>query len=256
MQTLNEIPRAFLELHAAGRFDYWGAPYATLTEAARKARIRTHLDRVLWWSAVEWDRTPEEILAFEGDGVLRPGLVPFAGNGNGDAYCWYPRWQDGPEPPVVFFVHDELESTLFARDFAETLQRCLLQTFADEWAFEGLDAGARHALFRAHHAIVRPYLEQAQSAVLDRIAADPSPAACRAADDTIAKTVGDRRLVGAMQPVRYTEKYFRDDPASLVRAYERSRAFYRELVVDEGLEQHRGALDAVEERLRELAKGR
>ena len=48
-------------------------------------RVRTHQRLVLWWRSIEWDRGLE---AFEGDDFLRPGLVPFAGDGYGSSYCF------------------------------------------------------------------------------------------------------------------------------------------------------------------------
>ena len=83
MITAFSIPSAFQALESAGRFNYWGAPYITLTEQQREARIRTHMTQVLWWRSIEWDRTSTEIIASTDDDFLRPGLVPFAGNGYG-----------------------------------------------------------------------------------------------------------------------------------------------------------------------------
>jgi hypothetical protein len=81
------IPDAFVQLHRAGRFDYWGAPYHSLTVEQRQALVPKRLPQVLWWNGVEWEGSPEEIAAFEDDGWLRPGLFPFAGDGAGDRYC-------------------------------------------------------------------------------------------------------------------------------------------------------------------------
>jgi hypothetical protein len=81
---ISRIPHAFAELERAGRFDYWGAPYDSLTDEARTQLMPARTRQVLWWDhVIEWDRTVQDVLAFEGGGRLRPGLVPFAGNGVG-----------------------------------------------------------------------------------------------------------------------------------------------------------------------------
>jgi len=240
------IPSAFKELHQAGRFDYWGAPYHSLTSDQRDERIRTYMTRVLWWSSIEWDRTPEEIAEFEGDEHLRPGLVPFAGNGYGDLYCWYPRWQTGPEPPVVFFIHDELESHLFARTFAECMCRCLLQSFA-AWDDQALESShvSKGQVWEAHREILRPFIDPEQIETLQALGADPSPEQCQRADDRISAAVGLRKLIGAQQPTRYAEEHIRDH-ATLLRSYDQSIAFYRELVQAEGLDHFRPKLEAAQ----------
>src|SRR5688572_26517049 len=118
MAAPDAVAPLFRELAAAGRFDYWGTT-EPLTSEQRADLIRTRATQVLWWDGIEWDRTLDEVAAYVEDGFLPPGLVPFAGNGVGDHYCWYPPWQDGPEPPVVLFEHDAETSQVFATDFAE-----------------------------------------------------------------------------------------------------------------------------------------
>jgi hypothetical protein len=245
---LEEIPEAFVALERAGRFDYWGAPYASLTDEQRRERMPVRMLEVLWWDeAVEWDRTVADIVAFERDGLIRPGLVPFAGTGYGDHYCWYPRWQDGPGLPVVKFVHDELLSPLFARDFGEYLARCLLQHFAVEDDDAADDRPGRRERWRAHLEIVRPFLAEQLGATLDGLGSDVDAEACAAADAEIARQVGSRTLVGALQPTQYADDAIielagRD---SLLAAYDRSVAFYEELVDAEGLAEYSAQLDQV-----------
>lgn len=232
-----ELPTAFVELARAWRFDPWkGVPYASMTKQERAKLWEARKREVLGWSSIELDCTPEQVLAFETADWLRPGLVPFAGNGFGDHYCWYPRWKEpeATEPPIVFFVHDELESRLFARTFSELLCRCMLQHYAS--------SDAELELFGDHWAIVEPWLAPRERERMSGIAGAPSRVACESADAEIAKDVGVRTLLGAMQPVKYAEQHF-EDRAILLRAYERSVAFYRELVVDEGHEELRAKLD-------------
>ncbi len=240
---LEEIPEAFIALERAGRFDYWGAPYTTLTDEQRGELLPARMLEVLWWDeALEWDRTVADIVAFERDAFMRPGLVPFAGTGYGDHYCWYPTWQDGPEPPVVLFLHDRLNSPLFARDFGECLARCLLQHFAVDD-----DTSDRGERWRAHLDIVRPFLAEELMATLRGLGTDVDAEACAAADAEIARQVGTRTLVGALQPTQYADDAIielsgRD---SLLAAYDRSVAFYEELVDGEGLAEYAPQLDQV-----------
>jgi hypothetical protein len=233
-------PQSFVDLYRAGRFDYWGGPYNSFTEAERALRIRTHEKRVLWWRTIEWDRELEEIEAFKGDGHLRPGLVPFAGDGYGNHYCWYPRWQEGPEPPVVFASNDDDEGRLFARTFAECLCRCFLEHFALAGeAPDEPDEGENRGLWEAHLGILRPFLAPEQDALLASVGKQLSGEACDEAEDHIAGQVGRRTLAAFQPPTRYY-----DDPIDdgLLKAYDASVAFYRELVEVEGLSEFRPKL--------------
>lgn len=241
--NLDEIPTAFRALHDAGRFDYWGAPYASLTPHQREERTRSHETQVLWWETIEWDRTPDEVAAFAGDDLLRPGLVPFAGNGYGDFYCWYSPWMEpgATELPVVFFVHDERESHQFAHTFSECLVRCFLQQAA-LWAREGTDGAADAAtLWEAHRAILVPVLDPADGARLDLIGARATAQDYEDADHELAAEQPSRTLVGGQPPTRYDAEAV-SDPAILRRLYDQSVAFYRELVA-EGHATFQAALD-------------
>lgn len=225
------VPEPFVELERAGRFDYWGAPYDALTAEQRAELLPTRMREVLWWHhAIEWDRSVDDVVAFEGDGWLRPGLVPFAGNGFGDHFCWYPRWQTGAEPPVVLFVHDAVLSRLFARDFGELLCRCMLQHFAvaiDE------DDDDHDVVWAAQLAIVRPFVSADQGEMLARVGEALTAAGCAAADATIAADVGVRTLLAAMQPTQFNNDAMSRD--ALLASYDRSVSFYQELVDVEGL---------------------
>jgi len=228
--TAFSIPTTFLALENAGRFNYWGAPYVTLTEQQREARIRTHMTQVLWWRAIEWDRTSAEIIAFSGDDFLRPGLVPFGGNGYGDQYCWYPQWQTGVDMPVVFVLHDEGRGQLFARDFAECLCRCFLRSFADE------DPGGPHlmphVLWDAHFEILQPFLTSEQVDVLSDVRGHLSATACDEADTQIAASIPDLSLTAIQPPTHYNHEYL--DRVTLLRLYDEAFSFFRELVEVEG----------------------
>jgi hypothetical protein len=224
------IPRIFLALESDGRFDYWGAPYGALTEQQREARIRTHVDLVLWWSSIEWDRTSADIAAFPGDRFLRPGLVPFAGNGFGDQYCWYPRWRTGDDIPVLLVRHDEERSRLFARDFGECLCRCLLQSFADE--VPTTSHLTPEAVWDAHVKILEPYLPAKQVDMLRSVRRHLSPTTCQEADAQLAMSIPDLSLTTRQPPTRYNHHQL--DRETLVRLYDEALSFFRELIEVEG----------------------
>jgi hypothetical protein len=250
MPRLSELPRSFRELYEAGRLDYWTAPYHSLTDADRARLIEERLPRVLWWSTIEWDLSREEILAPPSDQYLRPGLVPFAGDGYGNQYCWYPRWAEGDaEPPVIFASSDDHESGLFARSFIECACRCFVRAHAI-W-FEDDSPHPREVLWRAHLEILRPHLTSELEALLGCDGKVPSPETCAAIEAEIAARVGERRLITFMMPVEYTE------PALLtaehVADYERSLAFYRELVEVEGYSELSEKLRAVQANLDDAA---
>jgi hypothetical protein len=62
---------------ATGRLDYWGALYHSLTDQQRQDLTPQRKLQVLWWDEViEWDRTVDDIVAFERDAFMRSGLVP------------------------------------------------------------------------------------------------------------------------------------------------------------------------------------
>lgn len=242
MNTRFTIPQEFLELERSGRFDYWGAPYKTLTDKQREVRLASHLTQVLWWRPIEWDSTSAAILAFDGDDYLRPGLIPFAGNGCGDQYCWYPRWQTDASVPVILALHDESKSGWFARDFAECLCRCLLQNFADAGPSD--QSIAAEVLWDAHFEILRPFLDSAQVELLRRVRSDFSPATCAAADEEIAARLPVTTLETMQPPIRYDHEHL--DRQTLLRLYDQSSAFFRELVEVEGRSEFMRQLEQVE----------
>lgn len=230
MITAFSIPSTFLALENAGRFNYWGAPYVALTAQQREARIRTHMTEVLWWRSIEWDRTSAEITALSGDDLLRPGLVPFAGNGFGDQYCWYPPWQTGVDMPVLLVDHDEGRGRLFAGDFGQCLCRCFLRSFADEHP-DGPYVAA-HALWDAHFAILQPFLAPEQLDMLRNVGGHLSPTACEEAESKIAASIPDLSLTAIQPPTQYNHEHL--DRVTLLKLYDQSLSFFRDLVEVEG----------------------
>lgn len=235
MDSGGTVPRLFVELYRAGRFDYWGGPYDSFTQAERMLRVSTHEKLVLWWQSIEWDRDLEEIEDFNGDDQLRPGLVPFAGDGYGNTYCWYRRWQEGPEPPVIFASRDDGEGRLFARTFAECLCRCFLRHFALALGSpDDTGSASDRELWEAHLGILRPFLSPDQEALLASAGKRLSTEACDEAEAHIAAQVGVRILATFQPPTQYYDESI-DDKRWLLSAYDNSVGFYRELVEVEGL---------------------
>ncbi|MFF3404544.1 SMI1/KNR4 family protein [Streptomyces sp. NPDC002659] len=240
------IPAVFEELYRSGRFDYWGVPFHSLSDVERACLYKARQAEVLWWNGIEWDYSPDDIRNFTGDNYLSPGLYPFAGTGHGDLYCWYPCWQDGPEPPVILYIHDEPESPLFASNFSEFLCRGLLRSFAFRDASEGAkgDLSATN-IWRQQIAIIRPFLDPVHLQILADVGTPPSPLACTEADQRIAERLPLRKIIGSQPPTHYNEDYI-SDRSTLMRLYGESVSYYRDLVVNRGLEEFRPKLNQVE----------
>ncbi|MET8509594.1 SMI1/KNR4 family protein [Streptomyces sp. NPDC004787] len=240
------IPSSFRELHRSGRFDYWGSFRHSLSDAERTRLYTARQTEVLWWDGIEWSYSPDDVMAFSGNNRLTPGLYPFASTGDGDLYCWYPRWQERKEPPVVLYSDDNPRSVLFACDFSEFLCRGILR------AYSLRDTSARVAgepetreVWRCHNEIIRPFLEPAHQRIIAAIGPDPAPASCANADRAIADRLPSRHLMGAQQPTQYNDEAI-PDTHTLLRLYDQSVAYYRDLVIDQGMEEFRSKLHEAE----------
>lgn len=252
---LDELPQAFLELQRAGRFDYWGAPRDSLTAEQRRERALSREKLVLWWNKVEWDKTLEQILnhQHDPDGLMRPGLVPFAGDGSGDEYCWYPPWQTLGEPPIVRFCHDDDESELFAQNFSGFLTRCLLREYSSADGEQPDSIESRRPVWDAHLAILRPHLEKEHVALLDDVTAHFSPEASLEAEETFVASLPARSLVTGLAPTDF--KRFRGEHTRLLELFDEAIAFWREVVEVEGRMEFQHKLTEVRENRAAAAKG-
>jgi hypothetical protein len=152
------VPQVYAALFDAGRFDYWGVPYGSMSDAQREARYAERRRQVLWLDGIEWDleRSPAAIAAAPEAEDTLPGLVRFAGNGAGDSYSWYLPWQEGEEPPVLLCPHDLTVADYFAPDFARALERLWLLHGA--W-HEGSPREHVLADLRAWLDIIAPHLD-------------------------------------------------------------------------------------------------
>jgi hypothetical protein len=229
------IPTSFVELYREGRFDYWGAPYESLSEQERADRLRTRRSKVLWWSNIEWDRTPEEIATFSGDDNLRPGLYPFAGDGMGGLYCWFPKWRPTKhaEPPILFVPRESDDAEVFARTFSECLLRCLLIDFANP-GDDDRPLEARVETWDAHAGIILPFLPPEHAELLRRVRKNLSPGACSDADREIAQSIASPALAAVQPPTRYDMDVSAVGVDMVRDLYDKSIHFYRELVEEEG----------------------
>ncbi len=226
-----EVPRSYAALFDAGRFEYWGVPYRSMTADERVARYAERRSQVLWLEAIEWDptRSPAEITARpESDDTL-PGLVRFAANGGGDAYCWYLPWRDGPEPPVLLCPHDSTEAEYFAPDFARCLERL--------WLLHGAwcDREARDLVLadlRSWLSILEPHLDRDRVAALRALADGVDAAGFRAAERSLVESwprASDTLRGHDLLSTRYTVEYLGKDA---LRLYDESIAFFEKLIAD------------------------
>jgi len=201
--TAELVPNSLLALLRAGRLDYWGAPYDSLDDAQREERRRATRHSVLWWFPQEWDRDEAAILASargEGDPSLLPGLIDFAGDGWGGRFCVYPEWAVEGVSPVVYAVHDAIESKLYSMSFEQCLVRGLLEYFAflapeEEEVEPAVDAPAMAAL-------IDPFVSPEDRVLLQRLVADPSPPSAERLLEHLVAALPPRRLEPWVIPQR------------------------------------------------------
>lgn len=226
-----QVPRAYAELHAAGRFQYWPAPYREMTKEARAAHYQANRRQRLWVGGIEWlhELSPAALVAAPENPAALPGLVRFAEDGAGDAYCWYLPWQDGPEPPVLICPHDDTEARYLAPDFAHLCERLWLDHGANSSADAGradtlLDLGAWLGLFG-------PYLPAGRAQKLAALVVTGAPpASFAAARERLVASFphGSRKLPHHdLMPTQYEAKFFKQRALKLL---DESIAFYQDLV--------------------------
>jgi hypothetical protein len=226
-----QVPQAYAALFEAGRFDYWGVPYQSMTHEQREARYAERRRKVLWLDGIEWDpqRSPANIAASpESDDTL-PGLVAFAGNGAGDSYSWYLPWQEGPEPPVLFCPHDLTVADYFAPDFARALERLWLRHGA--W-HEGRPADQLVADLEAWLDIIAPYLDPQRVRFLMGLAEIGTPAGFKTAENELVARwphADDKLPAHNLLSTLYMVEYLGKDA---LRLYDESIALYQRLVIE------------------------
>lgn len=240
------LPRSYLDLQARGAFDYWGGrSYGELSreEQIRIAKERRYLG--LWLRDVEW-MVQSEVLE---DPHLRPGLYPFAHNGAGDQYAFFPQWPGrNGEASIVFAPHDEMTAEIFATTFSELLLHLWLVTA--HWWDEKHDGADRLEALSAWRAIIESVADEREKTVLASLSpaldAEEAGAALAALEASLPK----QTLAAQLPPTRYDPKYVKGEQA--IRMYGESVAFYEQLV-SEGHARFQQQLDEARANL-ELAK--
>ena len=168
-------PTAFAVLESSGRLAYgddWADTWRDRALHDPPALLGT--DAVEWWTA---DARAAWVAPAHWDPGL--GLAPFAGDGTGDLWCWYPGWRDAGsgEAAVVLVAHDLNEATGFAPTFATFVARHLLAAVARTatWAVDrdGFTPDERRQALRANVDVVRDVLPVGAAALLDEALARP-----------------------------------------------------------------------------------
>jgi hypothetical protein len=228
-----KLPQSFLDLHAAGRFDYWGGkPYHDMDDAERARLLAERRTEVLWLRNIEWDVPLEDVAELD---WTRPGLFGFAGNGGGDAYAFYPAWQgDAAEPPVILVAHDDSSANVFAPTFALALYRLWLE-HGSAWD-EDEDGDDRESALRAWAGIIAPFLEPDTRATLEALAVDLGPSQLSDALDAFEESLPSDELETTLPPTRYDPAYVKGEEAA--EMYAESIAFF-DALVEEGHERFR-----------------
>lgn len=219
-------PRSYLDLHARGAFDYWGGrSYGELSkeERGRIAKERRYLG--LWLRDFEWSNT----LALTEDPNVRPGLYPFAQNGAGDQYSFFPQWpgRDG-EPSIVFAPHDEMTAQVFATSFSELLLHQWLVT-ARWWEPED-DGTDRLEALGAWRAIIESVADDREKAVFASLSPALDPKDVGAALAALEASLPQQTLAAQLPPTKYNPKFVKGDTA--IRMYGQSIAFYEQLIAE------------------------
>ena len=115
-----KVPQELRALHAAGDHRY--GPSQREWRATWKTRAFSNPPALLCASDVEW-LAGDEMLDWEPVDYWSPEhrLLPFAGNGYGDLWCFYLNWATDGRIPVVLAYHDENRCEAVASDFQSFL---------------------------------------------------------------------------------------------------------------------------------------
>lgn len=103
----------------------------------------------LWLHEAEWLRL-NEIADYQFADYHKPGFVPFAFNGAGDLWCWWPEATQNSITPVVLCPHDCREGQFYAPNFLGFLYRQILDYATVGWIDADEEEAAREWLRRWH----------------------------------------------------------------------------------------------------------
>ncbi len=108
------LPEMYCQLEQSGRF----SP-ANFNPAQPVQSLYLWLAEVEWWSLAE-------IANYQPPGHHKPGFVPFASDGAGDFWCWWPLRASGLGTPIALCPHDYKVARLDAPHFTGWLYRRIL----------------------------------------------------------------------------------------------------------------------------------
>ncbi|MEZ4322554.1 MAG: SMI1/KNR4 family protein [Myxococcota bacterium] len=221
-----DLPPAFTALRERGAFDYWGGrAYADLSHEDRSRIAHERRFQVLWLRDLEWAASGE--LAEDPD--LRPGLFPFAHNGAGDVYAFFPQWPGrGGEPSILFVPHDEMTANVFGTSFSQFLLHKWLDTA--RWWDEHYDGPDRLEALRTRRALIESVAEAPERAVLASLSPALDTHEVQAALDALVASLPQQALAAQLRATEYDPQFVKG--AHAVRAYGESIAFYEKLVAE------------------------
>ncbi|HEX6431382.1 MAG TPA: SMI1/KNR4 family protein [Niastella sp.] len=104
---------------------------------------------------------------------IKTGLrfIPFAQNGAGDMYCFFPTEQQDEDIPIVFLWHDANRTEYKAKNLQDFIFKCMLEAVADieEAEYGLLTTGDftenRHNFLKTH----QKYLTPEQQHIIEKI---------------------------------------------------------------------------------------
>lgn len=226
--TSLQLPRSFIDLRARGAFDYWGG--RSRAELSKEERLRVVKERRylgLWLRDLEWTSTDESDVTE--DTSMRPGLYPFAQNGAGDVYAFYPQWPGRRgEASIIFAAHDEMTANVFATSFSELLLHKWLETA--RWWEDGYDGADRLEALTAWRAIIESVADDEEKAVFASLSPALDTNEVKEKLAALEASLPKQTLASQLPPTKYNPQYVKGETA--VRMYNESIAFYEQLVAE------------------------
>ncbi|MDQ3368150.1 MAG: SMI1/KNR4 family protein [Myxococcota bacterium] len=166
-----EVPELFRRMVADGVTTYGTSPAAW--KKTWKKRSLTNPPALLMAGIhVEWLK-PKDIAAHEREEHWKPKLtlVPFAQNGGGDLWCFYPGAKKADPTPIALCPMDSDEAELYAPDLEGFLFRQLLNAFAEIDPKDGEFTPAQTVqMAKAEIKTITPYVRKGWIDVLDEVA--------------------------------------------------------------------------------------
>lgn len=221
-----QLPRPFTDLRARGAFDFWGGrTYAELSKEDRARIVKERRYLGLWLKDIEWS-TASDVVE---DPNVRPGLFPFAQNGAGDQYAFYPQWPGRHgEPSIVFAPHDEMTAKVYGRSFSEMLLHAWLVTA--RWWDDAYDGSDRLEALGAWRGLIESVADAEEKAVFASLSPALDVKEVSAALDALEAKLPKEELAAQLPPTKYNPKYVKGETA--LRMYGQSIAFYEELIAE------------------------